>query len=56
MKYIIDAVEKSGGITYTVNKMNGFKKEALQLLHTFPESEVRTGFEDLVQFVTDRKY
>ena len=56
VKYIIDAVEKSGGITYTVNKMNGFKKEALQLLHTFPESEVRTGFEDLVQFVTDRKY
>jgi octaprenyl-diphosphate synthase len=56
VKYIIDAVEKSGGITYTVNKMNGFKKEALQLLHTFPESEIRTGFEDLVQFVTDRKY
>ena len=56
VKYIMDAVEKSGGITYTVNKMNGFKKEALQLLHTFPESEVRTGFEDLVQFVTDRKY
>jgi octaprenyl-diphosphate synthase len=54
--YIIDVVEKTGGIEYTVNKMNEYKKEALQLLHTFPESEIRQGFGDLVNFVTDRKY
>jgi octaprenyl-diphosphate synthase len=36
--------------------MNTYKNEALQLLHSFPESETRKGFEDLVNFVTDRKY
>jgi octaprenyl-diphosphate synthase len=36
--------------------MNGYKKEALDILHSFPPSAVRTGFEDLVNFVTDRKY
>jgi len=56
VNYIIDVVEKTGGIAYTVNKMNEYKKEALQLLHTFPPSEIRIGFEDLVNFVTDRKY
>lgn len=54
--YIIDAVEKSGGIAYTINKMNEYKNEALQLLHSFPESAIRNGFEDLVHFVTDRPY
>ncbi len=56
VKYILDVVEKTGGIAYTVNKMNEYKKEALQILHLFPESEIRNGFEELVNFVTDRKY
>jgi octaprenyl-diphosphate synthase len=56
VEYILDAVEKNGGIPYTLSKMNDYKKEALQILHSFPESEVRSGFEDLVNFVTDRKY
>jgi octaprenyl-diphosphate synthase len=54
--YIIDVVSKTGGIDYTVSKMNEYKKESLQLLHSFPPSEVRQGFEDLVNFVTDRNY
>jgi octaprenyl-diphosphate synthase len=56
VNYIIDVVEKNDGITYAINKMVQYKIEALQLLHTFPESEIRTGFEDLLNFVTDRKY
>ena len=36
--------------------LNNFKKEALDILHQFPESDVRQGLEDLVLFVTDRKY
>jgi octaprenyl-diphosphate synthase len=56
VKYIIDLVEKSGGIAYTVDKMNEYKNEALQMLRAFPESEIRNGFEELVNFVTDRKY
>lgn len=56
VQYIIDVVEKNGGIDYTVQKMSGYKKEAMDLLHSFPPSEIRNGFEDLVNFVTDRKY
>ena len=56
VKYIIDVVEKTGGISYTSEKMDVYKKEALQILHTFPPSDMRNGFEDMVNFVTDRKY
>jgi octaprenyl-diphosphate synthase len=54
--YVVDVVTKSGGISYTIDKMNAYKQQALQILHTFPPSEIRDGFEDLVNFVTDRKY
>lgn len=56
VNYIIEMVEKTGGIEYAINKMEAYKAEALQLLYTFPDSEIRKGFEDLVNFVTDRKY
>jgi octaprenyl-diphosphate synthase len=54
--YIIKAVQETGGIDYTIAKMQQYKQEALDILQTFPESEIRTGFYDLVNFVTDRKY
>ena len=56
VQWVIETVEKTGGIDYAKEKMNGFKLEALDLLHQFPESEVRQGLEDMVLFVTDRKY
>lgn len=54
--YIVDEVVKAGGIDYTVERMNTYKQEALSILHSFPPSTIRDGFEDLVNFVTDRKY
>jgi octaprenyl-diphosphate synthase len=54
--HVIDVVTKAGGIDYTITKMDQYKKEALDVLYTFPPSEYRKGFEDLVHFVTDRKY
>ncbi|HZH65103.1 MAG TPA: polyprenyl synthetase family protein [Flavisolibacter sp.] len=56
ISYITDVVTAAGGIDYTINKMNTYKQEALDILHSFPSSEIRGGFEDLVNFVTDRKY
>jgi octaprenyl-diphosphate synthase len=56
VNYIIDVVTQSGGIDYTIKKMEAYKQEALQLLETFPESDIKKGFQDLVNFVTDRKY
>lgn len=54
--YIVEEVIKAGGIDYTVERMNVYKQEALAILRSFPPSEIRNGFEDLVNFVTDRKY
>ena len=56
IKYVIHAVSQNGGIDYTINKMLQYKTEALQILQTFPDSKIKTGFEQLVNFVTDRKY
>jgi octaprenyl-diphosphate synthase len=56
VQYIIDAVERNGGIKYTNLKMTEYKNQAMDLLHSFPASDIRDGFEDLVNFVTDRKY
>jgi len=56
LAYITDVVTKTGGIDYTIGKMNAYKNEALQILEHFPDSEIKTGFKDLVNFVTDRKY
>jgi octaprenyl-diphosphate synthase len=56
VKYVLDAVARHNGIEYTHEKMLQYKMEALALLDTFPDSEIKTGFEQLVQYVTDRKY
>lgn len=56
VNWVIEQVQLSGGITYATNKMNFFKEEALSVLHQFPESPVRQGLEDMVLYVTDRKY
>jgi octaprenyl-diphosphate synthase len=56
VKWVIKKVEESGGIDYAAKKMNLYKDEALQVLYQFPESPARKGLEDLVLYVTDRKY
>lgn len=56
VNWVIEEVKKAGGIDYTIGKMNQYKQEALDILHQFPESDIRQGLEDLVKYVTDRKY
>jgi octaprenyl-diphosphate synthase len=56
VKWVIKQVEETGGIKHATDKMNTYKNEAISLLRTFPESPVRQGLEDLVSYVTDRKY
>jgi len=56
VKWVIEQVEKNGGINYATVKMNEFKKEALDILQEFPETPYRKGLQDMVLFVTDRKY
>lgn len=56
VQWVIKQVEQSGGISYATQKMHDYKQEAVNILHEFPESPVRKGLEDMVTFITDRKY
>lgn len=56
LSWVIGEVIKAGGIDYSIQKMNAFKEEAIQELHHFPDNPIRKGLEDMVRFVTDRKY
>jgi len=56
VQWVIDQVIAAGGIEYAKEKMNAYKNEALSILHQFPETQYRKGLEDMVLFVTDRKY
>jgi len=55
VKEVIDFVHKSGGLEYATNAMFKYQEEAFEILRTFPESEARTGLEQLVRFTTERK-
>jgi octaprenyl-diphosphate synthase len=54
--WVLQQVQTVGGIDYATQKMNQFKEQAIALLHHFPTSPFRTGLEEMVLFVTDRKY
>ena len=56
VKYVIDTVVEAGGISYAAQKMNQYRDEALEILHSFPDGEVRQALEELVRYTTDRKY
>ncbi|TWW02105.1 polyprenyl synthetase family protein [Chitinophaga pinensis] len=53
---VIELVKKSGGIEYTQEKMFQYRDEALAILHSFPENDIRTGLETLVRYTTDRTF
>ncbi|MBL7692222.1 MAG: polyprenyl synthetase family protein [Flavipsychrobacter sp.] len=53
---VISYVQTSGGIDYAKEKMTQYKKDAIDILNTFPPSAERTAMEQLVDYVIDRKY
>ena len=56
VKEVIQTVIETGGIDYAVEKMKLFKNEALTILDEFADTTVKKALQDLVSFVTDRKY
>lgn len=56
INFIIEKVIAAGGIRYAETKMNSYRDEALEILHSFDPSPVRNALEELVRFTTDRKY
>ncbi len=55
VKEVIDFVKNQGGLTYAETKMLEFKKQALDLLATYPHSPYRDSLELMVNYVVDRK-
>ena len=56
IKYVLQKVVETGGISYANQKMIEYREEALKILFEFPESDIRKGLEELVRYTTDRKY
>jgi len=52
---LIEKVNTSGGIEYSISKMNEYKNNALEILYSFPDNEARKAMETLVNFTIDRK-
>jgi octaprenyl-diphosphate synthase len=56
VRWVIQKVVEAGGIAYAIQKMNGYRDEALAILYEFADNDTRRGLEELVRYTTDRKY
>jgi octaprenyl-diphosphate synthase len=56
VKWLIEQVQKSGGIEYATQKMETYTQEARTILESFDPSPVREALLELVDFATARKY
>lgn len=52
---VIDFVKKSGGLEYAIGVMNRYHAEALEILHTFPDSPSRQSLEQLIRYTIERE-
>ena len=55
VKEVINFVKSSGGITYTISKMEEFRKEALFLLESYPDSPYKSSLTTMVNYVIERE-
>lgn len=56
VQFVIDEVQKCGGIDYAHKKMIEYRDEALEILYHFPDNDVRKGLEELLRYSTDRNH
>ena len=52
---IIKKVINSGGLEFSLKKINSFKEKALNILYTFPKSKYRDSLELLINYIINRK-
>lgn len=55
IQQIIDFVNANNGVKYAQEKMLSYQQKAFDILYSFPESDARTGLEQLVRYTTERK-
>jgi octaprenyl-diphosphate synthase len=56
VNFVIDTVKNMGGLDYANNKMLEFQRDAIKILHEFPENNVRNELESLVIYTIERKH
>ncbi len=54
VKEVIQFVTEKNGISYAEEIMNNYHKEAISILHEFPDSVYRKSLADLVQYTIER--
>ncbi len=55
VKEVIAYVKQNGGLDYAVKSMYEYKKEALKILNTYPDSEYKSSLQLMVDYVIDRE-
>jgi len=56
INYIVQFIERSGGIQYAMQTMQSKVEEGKILLTSFPEGEARQGLQDLLSFAANRDH
>lgn len=55
VKELIALVKKKGGLDFARAKMEAYRKQAMELLFTFPKNEYRDALELMLNYVIERK-
>lgn len=55
VNFVIKKIQQSGGLQYTETLMYQHIQDAHTLLDSFPDSEAKTAFKELINFVVERK-
>jgi len=51
---VVDFVTEKGGINYSIDVMNAFKNNALNILKDFPNSDANNSLQSLIEYTTTR--
>jgi octaprenyl-diphosphate synthase len=54
VRWIIDTVREYGGMAYAAEKMEAYKKEALDILETFPNGDAKVAIGQLIDYTITR--
>ena len=53
---IIDYVKQTGGLDYSIKKMNEYHKKALVILEKFPKNKYNEALKEMIHYVIERDY
>ena len=55
VKEVIQFVKDHNGLEYTIQKMTDYKNKALDILHSYPDSEYKSSLLTMIDYVVERK-